>query len=206
MYSREASRHPFQEVSKMPAWGYALIIIAALIVIIGIFFLSWWINTANRMRRELVKIDEAASGIDVALTKRFDLLTKEVAVVKGYAKHESETLTNVIGMRRPASGASMAEKADFSNQVSKAFDSINVVAEQYPDLKANTNFMTLQNQIADVEEQLQASRRVYNSNVSIFNQEIVVFPSSMVANHYHFVKRDFFEAEEAKRQDVKIEF
>ena len=82
----------------MPAWGYAIIIIAALIVIIGIIFLSWWINTANRMRRELVKIDEAASGIDVALTKRFDLLTKEVAVVKGYAKHESETLTNVIAM------------------------------------------------------------------------------------------------------------
>jgi LemA protein len=190
----------------MPAWGYAIIIIAALIVLIGIIFLSWWINTANRMRRELVKIDEAASGIDVALTKRFDLLTKEVAVVKGYAKHENETLTNVIGMRRPASDASMKEKADFSNQVTKAFDSINIVAEQYPDLKANTNFTALQNQIADVEEQLQASRRVYNSNVSIFNQEIIVFPSSMVANHYHFTKRDFFEAEEAKRQDVKIEF
>ena len=190
----------------MPAWGYAIIIIAALIVIIGIIFLSWWINTANRMRRELVKIDEAASGIDVALTKRFDLLTKTVATVKGYAKHESETLTNVISMRRPASNAPMAEKAAFSNQVTKAFDSINVVAEQYPDLKANANFTALQNQIAEVEEQLQASRRVYNSNVSVFNQEIVVFPTSIVARHYGFQKRDFFEAEAAKREDVKIEF
>lgn len=184
----------------------ALIIVAVIIVIIAISIIGWWISAANRLRREQVKIDEAASGIDVALTKRFDLLTKEVAVVKGYAKHESETLTNVIGMRRPAAGASMAEKADFSNQVSKAFDSINVVAEAYPELKANTNFMSLQNQIAEVEEQLQAARRVYNSNVSFYNQEIIVFPTSIIAHHYHFEKRDFFEAEEAKRQDVKIEF
>jgi LemA protein len=182
------------------------IVVGAVIVILFIIIISWWISAANRLRREQVKIDEAASGIDVALTKRFDLLTKEVATVKGYAKHESETLTNVIGMRKPASNASMKEKADFSNAVSKAFDSINVVAEAYPDLKANTNFINLQNQIAEVEEQLQASRRVYNSNVSVFNQEIIVFPTSIVARHYHFEKRDFFEAEEAKRADVKIEF
>ena len=190
----------------MDSWAIALIAIGALLLIAAIAILAWWISAANRLRREQVKIDEAASGIDVALTKRFDLLTKEVAVVKGYAKHESETLANVIGMRRPAATASMKEKADFSNQVTKAFDSINVVSEAYPDLKANTNFMALQNQIADVEEQLQASRRVYNSNVSLYNQEIIVFPTSMVARHYAFTKRDFFEAEEAKRQDVKIEF
>jgi LemA protein len=189
----------------MPLW-IALIVIAVLLVLIAIIFFSWWIGAANRLRREQVKIDEAASGIDVALTKRFDLLTKTVATVKGYAKHESETLTAVMGMRRPAADASMKDKADFSNQITKAFDSINVVAEQYPDLKANTNFLALQNQIAEVEEQLQASRRVYNSNVSLYNQEIIVFPTSIVARHYGFVKRDFFEAEEAKRQDVKIEF
>ncbi|MCH3909713.1 MAG: LemA family protein [Bacilli bacterium] len=190
----------------MEAWGIALIVIGVIIVLIAVIFFSWWIGAANRIRKELVKIDEAASGIDVALTKRFDLLTKTVATVKGYAKHEQETLTAVIGMRRPASSASMAEKSEFSNAVTKAFDSINVVAEQYPDLKANTNFMALQNQIAEVEEQLQASRRVYNSNVSIYNQEIVVFPTSMVAHHYGFTKRDFFEAEASKREDVKIEF
>src|SRR5574344_2260826 len=176
----------------LEGWAIALIVIAVILVIVVICILSWWINAANRLRREQVKIDEAASGIDVALTKSFDLLTKEVAVVKGYAKHENETLTNVIGMRQPASTASMKEKAEFSNQVTKAFDSINVVAEQYPDLKANTNFMSLQNQIADVEEQLQAARRVYNSNVTVYNQDIVVFPSSLVANHLHLTKRDFF--------------
>jgi len=183
----------------------AAIVVVVILVLAVIGVISWWISAANRLRREQVKIDEAASGIDVALTKRFDLLTKEVAVVKGYAKHESETLANVIAMRKPAASASMKEKADFSNQVSKAFDSINVVSEAYPDLKANANFLALQNQVAEVEEQLQASRRVYNSNVSTYNQEIVVFPTSIIARHYAFEKRDFFEAEESKRQDVKIE-
>jgi LemA protein len=189
----------------LPIW-ITLIVLAVLLILFAIIFFSWWIKAVNRLRREQVKIDEAASDIDVALTKRFDLLTKEVAVVKGYAKHENETLTNVIGMRRPAANASMKEKAEFSNQVTKAFDSINVVTEQYPDLKANTNFMSLQNQITEVEEQLQASRRVYNSNVSFYNQEIIVFPTSIIVRHYGFTKRDFFEAEEAKREDVKIEF
>jgi LemA protein len=184
----------------------ALIIVGALIIIGALIFFFWWIGTANRLRRDQVKIDESASGIDVALTKRFDLLTKSIAVVKGYAKHEAETLESVTAMRRPASDASMKDKADFSNAVGKAFDSINVVAEQYPDLKANQNFLALQNQVGDVEEQLQAARRVYNSNVSVFNQEIIVFPSSVIAHHYAFVRRDFFEAEEAKREDVKIEF
>ncbi len=190
----------------IPGVVIALIIIAVILVIVAISVIGWWIGTANRLRRDQVKIDESASGIDVALTKRFDLLTKSIAVVKGYAKHESETLENVIAMRRPTADSSMKDKADFSTAVSKAFDSINVVAEQYPDLKANQNFLALQNQVSDVEEQLQAARRVYNANVSVFNQEIIVFPSSLISHHYGFVKRDFFEAEETKREDVKIEF
>lgn len=190
----------------LPTGAWIGIIIGAIVLIIAIAVISWWVSTANRLRRFQVKIDEASSGIDVALTKRYDLLTKTVATVKGYAKHESETLSKVTEMRRPASNASMKEKSEFSAQVSKAFDSINVVAEAYPQLQANANFLGLQNQIAEVEEQLQAARRVYNSNVSTFNQDIIVWPTSMIARRYHFEKRDFFEAEEAKRQDVKIEF
>ncbi len=184
----------------------AIAIPVVLVLIVVIAVVAWWISTSNRLKKEQIKIDESASGIDVALTKRFDLLTKAVATVKGYAKHEEKTLVGVISMRQPASNASMKEKADFSNQVTKAFDSINVVAEQYPDLKANANFMALQNQITEVEEHLQASRRVYNSNVSQYNQDIKIFPSSIVANHLRCEPREFFEAEEAKRQDVKIEF
>lgn len=183
-----------------------VIVIIAAIALVAIAIVGWYISTSNKLKRMVVKVDESASGIDVALTKRFDLLTKSVATVKGYAKHESETLTNVISMRQPASNASMKEKSEFNAAVDRGFASINVVAEQYPDLKANTNFLNLQNQISDVEEQLQAARRVYNSNVSIFNQTIVVFPSSIVANRLHLEKRDFFEAEDKKRQDVEISF
>lgn len=182
------------------------IVCGAIVLLIIIGLIAWWIKTGNLLRREVVKIDESASGIDVALTKRYDLLTKSVAVVKGVAKHEQETLTQVISMRRPESGASMKEKSEFASSMTKAFDSINIVAERYPEIKANANFTALQNQVAEVEEQLQASRRVYNSNVSIYNQDIIVFPKSIVANHLHMTRRDFFEAEEAKRKDVEISF
>lgn len=168
--------------------------------------LIFWFTTKNSLNRMGIKIDEAESGIDVALTKRYDMLTKTISVVKGYAKHESETLEKIVAMRQPAKGSTMAEKSEFAGKVNKAFDSINVIMEQYPDLKASANFVNLQNQIFDVEEQLQAARRAYNSNVSSYNQAIISFPKSIVANHYQLKKRDFFEAEASKREDVKVEF
>jgi len=177
-----------------------------LVLLIVLIVLIWWISTSNNIKRMGVKIDEAESGIDVALTKRYDMLTKTIATVKGYAKHEEETLTKIIAMRQPAQGASMEEKSKFAGEMNKAFDSINVVMEQYPDLKASKNFENLQNQIYDVEEQLQAARRVYNSNVSTFNQMIIAFPTSVVANKMKVTKRAFFEAEESKKADVKVEF
>ena len=183
-------------------WHIVLIVLAVVVFLV----VSWWISTSNRLKVMGVKIDEALSGIDVALTKRFDLLTKVVATVKGYAKHEEETLTKIIAMRNPGSAASLMEKQQFANATTEALNSLNVVVEQYPDLKANTSFLSLQNSISDVEEQLQAARRLYNANVSKYNQSIIVFPTSIVANASHLTKRDFFEAEEVKRQDVKIEF
>lgn len=182
------------------------IIAVVIVVVLVISLVGWWISTSNKFKRMGVKIDEAESGIDVALTKRFDLLTKALATVKGYAKHESETLEKVIKMRTPASNASLAEKQEFANATGQALNSINVVAEQYPQLKADTQFTSLQHHISDVEEQLQAARRLYNANVSAYNQAIIVFPGSLVANSMHLTKREFFEAEEAKKADVKIEF
>lgn len=192
--------------NSFPTWGIVIIVVVAFLLFIGLIFLIWYISTVNKIRKLGVKVDESESGIDVALTKRFDLLTKEVAVVKGYAKHELETLEKVISMRQPAKGSSMKEKAEFSDEMTKVFDSINVVRESYPELKANQNFLMLQNQVFDVEEQLQASRRLYNSNVTTFNQTIITFPNSIVANKIGATKRDFFEAEVSKREDVKIEF
>lgn len=196
----------FNDSMMLPIGAIIGIVVAIIVVILVISVIAWWIKTGNLLKREVVKIDESSSGIDVALTKRYDLLTKAVTVVKGVAKHEKETLIGVIEMRRPAADASMKEKSEFATSMTKAFDSINIVAEKYPEIKANQNFTALQNQISEVEEQLQAARRVYNSNVSIYNQDIVVFPKSIVANHLRMVKRDFFEAEETKRQDVSIEF
>ena len=182
------------------------VIIAIVVVVLVIAVVGWWISTANKLKVMNVKIDEALSGIDVALTKRYDLLTKLVATVKGYAKHEEETLTKIIAMRNPGSAATLTEKQQFASETAQALKNFNVVVEQYPNLKADSQFLALQGSIRDVEEQLQAARRLYNSNVSAFNQAIIVFPASIVANSAHLTRREFFEVEEVKRQDVKIEF
>ena len=184
------------------------IVVAAVIVLVFIIIVAWYISTMNWFRRTKVKVDEANSGIDVALAKRYDLLTKALAAVKGYAKHEAETLSKVIGMRTGSiKELSLDEKSKLNAELSQVQRGINVVVEQYPQLKADTQFTLLQNQTADCEEQLQAARRVYNSNVSIFNQKRVTFPSSIVANRIGFTSDlEFFKADEEKRQDVKFDF
>lgn len=179
-------------------------VIAAVVVILII--VGWVIITVNSFRTMLVKIDESESSIDVALTKRFDLLSKMFSAAKGYMKHEQETLTKVVAMRQPGHGASIQEKQEFANEVTRGLQSLNVVVEQYPDLKASQNVLKLQDASLEVEENLQASRRVYNSNVSYYNQKVVVFPSNMIANWKKFEKRSFFEAEVVKREDVKFDF
>ena len=184
------------------------IVVVAVIVLVFIIIVAWYISTMNWFRRTKVKVDEANSGIDVALTKRYDLLTKALAAVKGYAKHEAETLSKVIGMRTGSiKELSLDEKSKLNAELSQVQRGINVVVEQYPQLKADTQFTLLQNQTADCEEQLQAARRVYNSNVSIFNQKRVTFPSSIVAKRIGFTSDlEFFKADEEKRQDVKFDF
>lgn len=174
-------------------------IIGGVVLIIVIAFIS----ISNKLNRAQVKIDEADSGIDVALTKRYDVLTKQLDIVKAYAKHEVETLTKVIELRK---GMSISEKQAAANEMNQMQDRINVVAENYPELRSSDNFKTLQNAVTDAEEHLQAARRVYNANVSTFNQMLVTFPSSMIANSKGLTKREFFEAEEVKKQDVKMEF
>ena len=185
-----------------------IIVVVAVLVIAVIAVVAWWISTMNWFRRTKVKVEEANSGIDVALTKRFDLLTKSLAAVKGYAKHEAETLSNVISMRSGnIKDLSLDEKSKLNAELSQVQRGINVVVEQYPQLKADTQFTLLQNQSADCEEQLQAARRVYNSNVSTFNQKRVTFPSSIVANRIGFKEDlEFFKADEEKREDVKFDF
>lgn len=175
-----------------------------ILIIVGIIILiivAWYISVSNKLNRAVVKIDESLSGIDVALTKRYDVLTKMIDVVKAYAKHEKETLFEVINLRKDMS---IKERNDANHIMDENLRKISVVAENYPELKSSENYKTLQQSIADVEEHLQASRRLYNSNVSIYNQLLVSFPTSSIAKSKGMTKKDFFEADEIKKEDVKI--
>lgn len=178
------------------------IILLAILGGLVLLFIFWWISTGNRFRRLAVKIDESESGIDVALTKRYDTLTKMLDVCKMYAKHEGDTFANVINLRK---GMSMAERGAANGQMNALADRINVIAEEYPELRSSEQFRELQLGIRDVEEHLQASRRFYNSNISTFNQLLVSFPSSVVGSRLKMTPKEFFETEEHKRQDVSIQ-
>jgi LemA protein len=182
-------------------------IIIIVLVIVGVL-LIWLATGYNSLQSGKIKVEEAESGIDVALTKRFDVLTKMVETVKGYAKHEKETLEKVIEMRNSVNlrNASIGDKQEITKSMDQAMRAINVVVEQYPDLKANENFKQLQLSISDVEEHLQAARRVYNANVSSYNQKVQMFPSNILAGLFHFTTKEFFEAEDFKRNDVEIKF
>ena len=167
----------------------------------------WFIGVMNSFKVMEVKINEADSGIDVALTKRFDVLTKLVATTKGYAKHEAETFENVTKWRAGLpKNLSLAEKQEFMGKMDAVQAGINVAVEAYPELKAEKLFSNLTASITDVEEHLQAARRLYNSNVSTLNSKIVTFPTSIVAGMIAMTKKEFFEAETAKRSDVEVSF
>ena len=176
--------------------------ILVIVLIVAVILVGYVISISNGLNRALIKIDEASSDIDVSLTKRYDVLTKMIDVVKGYAKYEQETLFKTIELRK---NMTMQEKSEANKAMGENIAKINALAENYPDLKASENYKTLQKAIADVEEHLQASRRLYNANVSSYNQRIVTFPSSIIANSRGLTKKEFFAAEENKREDVKID-
>lgn len=182
-------------------------IIVMVILIILFIFGIWYISVLNYLRRLEVKVEEGLSGIDVALTKRFDMLTKMLETTKGYAKHESDTLLNIVAARKGSiSNMPISAKQELVDELDKVHSGINVLVEQYPELKADNVFGNLQKGIADVEEHLQAARRLYNSNVRIINEAIVTFPKSIVAKGRGINKKPFFQTVEVKREDVKIEF
>lgn len=178
-------------------------ILLVIILVIAAIFVIGYISISNSLNRAIVKIDEADSGIDVALLKRHDVLTKMLDVVKAYTKHEKETLFEIVNLRK---GMTMQEKSAASAEMDQQFKSLNIVAENYPQLLSSENYKTLQLAIADTEEHLQAARRLYNANVSSYNQKIVSFPASAVANMKGLTKRDFFEVEESSKQDVAMKF
>lgn len=195
-------------LSRLEIGAIIGIVVVAVVVLLVVIILSWWIATMNWFRKNEVKVKEASSGIDVALTKRYDLLTKSLATVKGYTKHETETLEKIVSLRKSnMNDLTINEKNKLNEELDTLEKNLNLVVENYPDLKADSQFLTLQNQISEAEDQLQAARRIYNSNVSIFNQRRVSFPSSIVANAIGYKKDlEFFVASENKKEDVEITF
>lgn len=177
--------------------------IVSVVVIVALVLVIWYVTTMNGLRAAALKVDEADSGIDVALTKRYDVLTKQLAVVKEYTSHESKTLFETIRLR---SGMSMEEKSEAANKMNEVGNQFRLTAEAYPELKSSANYIALQNSITDVEEHLQAARRLYNANATAYNTKIVMFPASIVANMIGAVKRDLFEAEDYKKNDVEMKF
>ncbi len=176
-----------------------LIILGAIaLFIIGIY------NSLQTLR---LRIKEALSGIDVQLKRRIDMIPNLVETVKGYAKHEKDVFENVTKARSSLmSASSMSEKAEANNMITDALKSLFAVAEAYPDLKANQNFLELQRALEDTEDKIAYSRQFYNSNVLNYNTQLSVFPSNMIGNIFGFKTEEFFEATPSERENVKVKF
>jgi len=169
--------------------------------------IAWLILLYNGLIRLKNRTSEAWSDIDVQLKRRYDLIPNLVETVKGYAKHEKELLENVTKARAAAMGAKgIGEKAKAENMLSQTLKSLFAVSENYPDLKASQNFAKLQDELSDTENKIQAARRFYNGNARDFNIKTQVFPNNLIANTLGFKKYDFFEAEGAEKEAVKVKF
>ena len=179
-------------------------IILAIIVVIVL----WVIATYNSLVGSKVKVDNSFSQIDVQLQRRFDLIPNLVECVKGYMGHESDVLTKVTELRTSwASAGSVSEKVEIDNQLSGALKTIMAVSENYPDLKANQNFTELQQNLRDTENKISYARQFYNDAVTIYNSNLMVFPSNIVASMFHFTPATLFAVDSAEaKQNVKVDF
>lgn len=182
----------------------AIIVIAILIIVAGMGVALLYNGLVQRKNT----VEEAFSTMDVYLKKRYDLIPNIVETVKGYAKHEKETLEQIIAARNTAAGASSQEEKMKSESIlSGRIGGLMALAESYPELKANTNFLELQNQLKKVEEDIANARKYYNAAVKNYNNQIMMFPSSIVAGMFHFEKQPMFEiTNEAERENVKVSF
>lgn len=183
--------------------GWILIGIVAVVVLWVIWAYNRFVTLTNRVK-------EAWSDIDVQLKRRYDLIPNLVETVKGYAAHEAGTLQKVTEMRTRAMNAqSPTEKAEAENMLTGALKTLFAVAENYPNLKANENFVELQRELSDTENKIQAARRFYNGVVMELNSALQSFPSNLIGSAFGFQPRDFFqlgEGQEAAREPVKVSF
>lgn len=180
-----------------------LLVIIAVVVLVAIWFISMY-NSFVKLNN---KVEEAFATMDVYLKKRFDLIPNLVETVKGYAKHESETLEKVVAARSSVQSAgSPEEKFEAENQLTGTLRTLFAVAENYPDLKANQNFINLQDTLTATEGEIAQSRKYYNAVVRDYNNKCQMFPSSIIAGMFGYTKKPMFEIDEAQRENVSVQF
>ena len=181
-------------------WWVILIIVVVLIVL-------WAISVYNKLVVLRNRVKDQWAQIDVQLKRRFDLIPNLVETVKGYTKHESETLEAVIKARNTYVSATLPEdqmKAD--GELTQAISKLFALTESYPDLKADTNFQALQQELTETESKIAAARQFYNDTVLVYNNKIDMVPSNIIASLFKFTKEAFFEANETERENVQVKF
>ena len=185
-------------------------VVIAVVVFAIIGFVAWAISVNNRLVTLQEGVHSAWGQVETVLQRRFDLIPNLVNTVKGYAAHESSAFENVTKARAAAMGATgMADKGVAENQLAGALKSVFAIAEAYPDLKANQNFLSLQSELTDTEDKIQAARRFYNGNVRDFNTSIQVFPGSLIAGTFGFKQMEFFQldaSDAAAKEPVEVKF
>ncbi|MBN2567096.1 LemA family protein [Candidatus Woesearchaeota archaeon] len=178
-----------------------------IIIVVAVVVALYLILVYNGLIRIKNRVENAWAQIDVQLRRRYDLIPNLVSTVKGYAKHEKELLTQVTRERSNlVGGASMAKKAAASDAITGALKSLFAVAENYPDLKANQNFMQLQEELSGTESKIAYARQFYNDQVMLFNTKLQVFPTNVFGRMLGFSDKEMFETKGAARENVKVEF
>ena len=179
-----------------------------IILIIVVLILVFLINIYNNLVSLRQKVKNAWSQIEIQLQRRFDLIPNLVETVKGYMGHESNILTKVAELRTAwANAKTVAEKSNLDTQLSDTLKTIMAVSEAYPDLKANQNFISLQQELANTENKISFSRQFYNDSVTRYNTKLELFPSNLVAGMFNFQKKELFAAEsDEARKNVKVDF
>ena len=187
------------------SWAVWLIVILVIVLVVGIII--WAISTRNSLVALQNNVEEGFSTIDVYLKKRWDLIPNLVETVKGYAAHEQGTFTKVIEARNKAMTATTAEdKIAAENALTGTLKSLFALKEAYPDLKANQQFAMLQSQLTSIENDIAQHRKYYNATVKQFNNKIMFFPSSIIANSMKLTKKPYFEVDASERQNVQVKF
>lgn len=179
------------------------LILIAVLVIVAVSVIFYFIGIYNKLVRKRTMVEEGWSGIDVQLKKRHNIIPNLVETVKGYAKHEQETLDAVISARNSAlSAEGVASQTKAENQLNSALANVFALSEAYPDLKANTSFLQLQNELTSIEDDVEKARRYYNATVRENNILVESFPSSLVAGAGGFDLADYFEIEDAGQREL----